>query len=119
MVSLKLFGSAVRTRILILIALLRETYPRELARLANAPLISVQRIVDDLERDGIVASRLMGGSRLVALNKRLYGKDDLEAFLLKYAKRDARLELSALITNRRLLRRLALAKFREFRRLLG
>lgn len=118
MVPTKLFGSAVRTRVLVFVALLRESYPRELARLANAPLISVQRIVDDLEREGVLASRLVGGSRIVALSKRLYGRDDLEAFLLKYAKRDPNLELAASALRRRPRER-AMAEFHEFRDLLG
>ncbi len=38
------------------IALLDEMYAREIARLIDAPLISVQRIVDALERDEIVVT---------------------------------------------------------------
>jgi len=64
----KLFGSVTRTRVVVMALALRETYPRELARLAGAPLISVQRIVDDLERQGILASRLAGNQRRVAVN---------------------------------------------------
>lgn len=105
---MKLFGSPVRSKVLVLIALLGETYPREVARLADSPLISVQRIVSDLEREGVVVSRIVGGSRLVTLNRRLYGKDDLESFLIKYAKRAPNLE-SAVSKLRRRPRRAAKA----------
>jgi hypothetical protein len=92
MVNMKLFGSAPRSKILTLVALLGETYPRELARLSNAPLPSVQRMVNDLEREGVVVSRIVGANREVRLNPRFYGADELRSLLLKYAKRDPSLE---------------------------
>jgi DNA-binding MarR family transcriptional regulator len=92
MVPLKLFGSGSRTRVLALIALLDQTYPRELARLSGAPLASVQRMVNDLEREGVVASRILGANREVRLNPRFHGADELRSLLLKYAKRDPNLE---------------------------
>ena len=55
-------------QVLTLVALLDETYPRELARLTGAPLASVQRIVNDLEREGVVATRIVGANREVSLN---------------------------------------------------
>jgi DNA-binding IclR family transcriptional regulator len=101
MVLMKLFGSPSRTRVLTLIALLDETYPRELARLTGAPLASVQRMVNDLEREGAVATRIVGANRQVGLNPRFYGANDLRALLLKYAKRDPDLERRASKLRRR------------------
>jgi len=75
-----------------LVALLGETYPRQLARLSNAPLASVQRMVNDLEREGVVVSRIVGANREVRINPRFYGVDELRSLLLKYAKRDPSLE---------------------------
>jgi len=92
MVSMKLFGSTSRSKILTLVALLGETYPRELARLSNAPLPSVQRMVNDLEREGVVVSRIVGANREVRLNPRFYGANELRALLVRYAKRDPSLE---------------------------
>ncbi len=89
---MKLFGSDSRSRVLTLIGLLDETYPRELARLSEIPLVSVQRIVNGLEREGVIASRVVGANRQVALNPRFYGADELRFLLLKYAKRDPNLE---------------------------
>ena len=89
---MKLFGSAPRSRVLTLIALLDRTYPRELARLSGIPLASVQRMVNDLERDGVLATRIVGANREVSLDRRFYGADELRSLLLKYAKRDPDLE---------------------------
>jgi DNA-binding transcriptional ArsR family regulator len=68
------------------IALLKETYVRQLALLLGVSSPVLFRIVDALEREGIVVSRYVGRTRTVALNPRMYGVQDLEAFLLKYAK---------------------------------
>jgi len=89
---MKLFGSESRSKVLTLVALLGETYPRELARLSDVPLVSVQRIVNDLEREGAISSRVVGANRQVALNPRFYGADELRALLLKYAQRNPGLE---------------------------
>jgi len=53
----ELFGSRRRTEALKLLGSLEESYPSELATLLKAPLYSVQRILADLEDQGIVASR--------------------------------------------------------------
>lgn len=89
---MKLFGSTSRSKVLTLVALLGETYPRQLARLSGAPLPSVQRMVNDLEREGVVVSRIVGANREVRLNPRFYGVEELRSLLLKYAKRDPILE---------------------------
>ncbi len=86
-----LLGSARRTEILQAIALLDETYARELARLLGAPLLSVQRIVDALERDGVVVTRLVGVERRVTFNPRFYAVNELKALLLRLSDRNERL----------------------------
>ncbi len=101
MVNMKLFGSPSRSKILTLIALLDESYPRELARLSTVPLPSAQRIVNDLEREGVIATRVVGRNREVRLNPRFYGADELRSLLLKYAKRDPHLERRASELRRR------------------
>ena len=101
MVDVKLFGSTIRSQILMLVALLDETYPREIARVGDFPLASVQRIVTDLEREGVLATRVVGANRMVSLNPRFYGVNDLRALLLKYAKRDPEIELRASQLRRR------------------
>jgi DNA-binding transcriptional ArsR family regulator len=64
-----LFGSRTRERILKVLGLLERSYPRELARLLGEDLSVVQRAVDDLERDGVLASRLVGRTRLFELDR--------------------------------------------------
>jgi DNA-binding transcriptional ArsR family regulator len=86
MVEPKLFGSATRTRAILAIALLKETYVRQLAGLLGVSSPVIFRITDDLEREGVVISRYVGRTRTISLNPRLYGIRELEAFLMKYAK---------------------------------
>ena len=101
MVETRLFGSPARTRTLALIALLEQTYPREIARLGDIPLVSVQRIIANLEREGVIATRIVGANRMVSINPRFYGAADLRALLLKYAKRDSDLESRVVRLRRR------------------
>jgi hypothetical protein len=95
----KLFGSRRRTETLILIALLGESYPTELARLLGAPLFSIQTIVDALDREGVVATRLSGNSRRVALDPRYYAHKQLRELLLQLAEAEPKLRAAA--TKRR------------------
>jgi DNA-binding MarR family transcriptional regulator len=77
----KLFGSQRRTDVLILIALLKETFPTEIARLLGARLYSVQKIVDGLEEDGVVKTRLVRRTRIVTLDPRFAAADQLKGLL--------------------------------------
>lgn len=87
----RLFGSERRTEILLAIGLLEETYARELARLLGAPLVSVQRVVDALDRESVVATRLVGRLRRITLNPRFFAQRELTALILRLAKADAAL----------------------------
>lgn len=93
--NIKLFGSRRRTEVLVTIALLGETYPSELARLLNAPLFSVQNIVAALDREGIVAMRVAGRSRLVSLDPRYFAFQELKGLLLKLAEAEPELRVAA------------------------
>jgi DNA-binding MarR family transcriptional regulator len=73
--------------VLFALALLEETYPSELARLLEIPLMTVQRILDDLEREGVVVKRTVGRNRMATLNPRMYGGAELRDFLMKYSRR--------------------------------
>ena len=79
----KLFGSQRRTEVLILIALLEETFPTEIAKLLDARLYSVQKIVDGLEEDGIVASQFDGRTRIVTLDPSFAAAEQLKTLLVR------------------------------------
>lgn len=79
------FGSPTRTRVLLALRLLSESYPRELARLLDLPLSVVQKGVRTLELDGLVASRLVGRTRILQLEPRYFARDSLDQFLQRLA----------------------------------
>ena len=91
----QLFGSRRRTEVLILLALLASSYPSELTRLLKAQLYSVQTILEDLEGQGIVASRRQGRMRIVSLDPRYFAFRQLRALLLRLAEAEPRLESAA------------------------
>jgi DNA-binding transcriptional ArsR family regulator len=85
------FGGQARTRVLLALRLLEESYPRELARLLDLPLSGVQGALRGLERDGLVAGRLTGRTRLVRLNPRYFAREELQRYLLALAGADLEL----------------------------
>jgi hypothetical protein len=97
--QMRLFGSRRRTEVLVMTALLGETYPAELARLLGAPLYSVQTIVAALDREGALATRLSGRARIVSLDPRFFAYKELKDLLLRIA--EAEPELRAAASSRR------------------
>jgi hypothetical protein len=91
----KLFGSPRRTAVLILLGLLEESYPSELARLLDAPLYSVQTILDGLESEAVIVTRRLGRTRRVQLNPRFVAYKELEALLWKLGAHDRDLQKAA------------------------
>jgi DNA-binding transcriptional ArsR family regulator len=75
------FGSTSRTRVLVALRLVEESYARELARLLEAPLSSVQKALRSLEADGLVAGRAVGRTRLYRLNPRYFAYHPLLEYL--------------------------------------
>ena len=82
------FGGTVRTRVLLALQLAEQTYPRELARLLDVPVSGVQQALRTLERDGLVAGRLMGRTRIVRLEPRYFARAELQAYLDRLARND-------------------------------
>jgi DNA-binding MarR family transcriptional regulator len=78
-----LFGSKMRTDVLVAIARLDLTYPSELARVLRLRLIEVQRAVASLERSGVIVSRRVGSTRTITLNRQFRAADELYALLLQ------------------------------------
>jgi hypothetical protein len=81
--ELKLFGGKARTRIVVATIALRDTYPREVARLATVPIGTAQRVIGELEIDGVVVTRLSGNQRRVTLNAQWIAADELRALALR------------------------------------
>jgi DNA-binding transcriptional ArsR family regulator len=79
-----IFGTQMRTRLLLLVATLAETYPAELSRYAGASISSIQRTLDLLEREGLIATR-QRVVRRVTLNPTYPAAKELKAFLLRIA----------------------------------
>ena len=75
------FGGSTRTRALLAVRLLNESYARELARLLESSLSGIQKALQSLERDGLVAARTAGRTRLYRLNPRAAARKELAAYL--------------------------------------
>lgn len=79
-----LFGSKMRTALLMLIAILEETYPGELARYLKTSISNVQRTLDKIEDEGLIATRPLV-VRAVTLNPIYPAVRELRALLLRLA----------------------------------
>jgi DNA-binding transcriptional ArsR family regulator len=74
----------MRTALLMLVAVLEETYPAELARYLGATIPSVQRTLDKVEVEGLIATRPLV-VRTVSLNPLYPAAKELRALLLRLA----------------------------------
>lgn len=78
-----LFGSATRTNCLLVIQMLGETHPSEVARILEISLSQAQKAVESLERASIVVSVLEGRTRRVRINPRYPYSAELASLLDK------------------------------------
>lgn len=95
------FGSASRTRVLLALRLLGESYARELSRLLGLSLSGVQRAIQSLERDGLVAGRSAGRTRLFRLDPRAFARRELERYLDRLLEPEATLRARVASLRRR------------------
>lgn len=79
-----IFGTEQRTRLLLLIAVLEDTYPAQLSTYSGSSISSVQLTLDILEREGLIATRQLV-VRAVTLNPNYPAAKELKAFLLRIA----------------------------------
>ena len=77
------FGGKTRTRLLLALRLLGESYPRELARILETSLWGVQQAIRSLELDGLIAGRSMGRTRVFRINPVYFASDELQRYLLR------------------------------------
>src|SRR5262249_677970 len=82
------FGSRTRTRVLVALALLEQSYARELSRLLRAPLSVIQKGIRSLERDNLIAGRLFGKTRIIQLNQRYFAGGEVRGLLNKLTQSD-------------------------------
>lgn len=85
------FGGRTRTRVLLALALLETSYPRELSRLLNAPVSGVRKALEGLERDALVSGRFVGRTRVVQLSPSYFARQELLTYLRHLAKADREL----------------------------
>ena len=79
-----IFGTKMRTALLMLVAVLEETYPAELARYLGSTISNVQRSLDKVEEEGLIATRPLV-VRAVTLNPLYPAAKELRALLLRLA----------------------------------
>lgn len=89
------FGGRTRTRVLVALSLLETSFPRELARLLEAPVSGVRQALASLERDGLVAGRLVGKTRLVQLDPGYFARRELGTYLARLSEGDSELSTAA------------------------
>ena len=99
--QMSLFGTRLRTQILLLLALLEESYATELARLAGARLFAVQKHLEVFEDEGVLVSRVIGRERRVSFNPRFFAKNELQVLLARLAEQDRDLSAAVLTVSRR------------------
>ena len=85
------FGGRTRSRVLVALALLDTSYPRELARLLDAPVSGVRKALAGLERDALVVGRLVGRTRVVQLSPTYFARLELRGYLERLAEADREL----------------------------
>ena len=95
------FGGRTRTSVLMALRLLSESYPRELARVLDASLSGVQQALRGLERDGLVAGRVVGRTKLYRLNPRYFALKELEQYLLRLTGPEEKLRVQVESLRRR------------------
>ncbi|PYM17843.1 MAG: ArsR family transcriptional regulator [Candidatus Rokuibacteriota bacterium] len=95
------FGGQTRTRVLLTLYLVGQSYPRELARLLETPVSGVQKALKSLEVDGLVAGRAVGRTRLVQLEPRYFAREALEGFLRRLVEPEATLRRRVAALRRR------------------
>ncbi len=82
------FGSRTRTRVLLGLELLGESYPREIARILGVSLSVVQKAIRSLELDGLIAGRAIGRTRLYTINPAYFALRELRPLLARLATND-------------------------------
>lgn len=78
-----IFGSETRGKILLFLYTNGESYPTEMSRSLGYYLYGIQKHLLNMEKDGILYSRLKGKTRLYGMNPRYPFKRELISLLEK------------------------------------
>jgi DNA-binding transcriptional ArsR family regulator len=78
-----IFGSEIKGKILLFLYTNGESYPTEIARIFDVYLNRVQNHLMNMEREGLLYSKLKGKIRLFGINPRYPLKKELAAILEK------------------------------------
>jgi hypothetical protein len=100
-----ILGSLNTERVLIFIQAREEGYARDIARLYETNLYGIQKQLDKLEAGGVLASRLVGRTRVYTFNPRYPFLKELQALLAKALTFYSPDEQENLLLNRRRPRR--------------
>jgi predicted transcriptional regulator len=95
------FGSMTRTQVLVSLRLLGSSFQRELSRLLDSSPSVVQKALRGLERDGLIAGRMMGRTRSYTLNPRYFARVEFGEFLKRLAEADRDLQARTAELRRR------------------
>ena len=95
------FGSWTRTQVLLALFLTGASYARELSRLLRAPLSGVQKALQSLEVDGLIAGRSVGRTRVFQLDPRYFASDALNQFLRRVSEPETTLRREVSLLRRR------------------
>lgn len=100
-----LFGNNTAEKVLLYIATYGLGYPSGIAKNFHLAVSQVQRQLERLEREAILSSRLMGRTRIYALNPRYLFRNELNLLLKKALKNLPPTTLDEYFTERRRPRR--------------
>jgi hypothetical protein len=101
-----LFGSRARYELLLALSMLEQSHIAELARLLDRPYRSVYAMVESLQHLRVLATKLVGRTRVAYLNPRYFAFVELKALLDKLIQREPEL-IESLESERRRARRIA------------
>jgi DNA-binding transcriptional ArsR family regulator len=79
------FGTGLRTNILVTLSLLEESHASELSRILGSGLTAVRNSLDTLDQVGLIAGRVKGKTRRVRLNPKFWAQAELRTLLDKLA----------------------------------
>ena len=82
-----LFGNETAAKVLLYLENYGSGYPRAISETFELSISQVQRQLERFEREGVLASKLIGRTRLYSFNPRCFYRAELELLLKKAIER--------------------------------